>query len=155
VEPECAAYVNPDAPSKDIDYNAVFRKKGRSWTFKGTEKRDGKEVTRQLRCTVKEVKDNEATLLAEQLDGEGKVVEIEERVEDLSVVSLGRPSRCSRSKDAEVEIEAAGKKWKAQKWVQDDGKRTYWMSTEIPGLVVKAEMSNGQTLMLVEFKEGE
>jgi hypothetical protein len=157
-EAECAAYVNPDAPKKDdTDYCAIYRKKGRSWTFSGTEKRDGKDIARSVRCTVKEVKDNEATLVVEQLNDEGNVKPdgSDEQVVDLSDMSQGRPSHCKLSADAETEIEAAGKKWKVRKWVQFDGKRTYWMSTVIPGLVVKAEMSNGATLMLSAFKEGE
>lgn len=157
-EAECAAYVNPDAPKKDdTDYNSVYRNKGRSWTFNGTEKRDGKDVTRSVRYTVKEVKGDEATLVVEQLNDEGNVKPdgSDEKVVDLTDRSLGRPSRCKVSDEAETEIEAAGKKWKVRKWIQFDGKRTYWMSTEIPGLVIKGEMSNGATMMLSAFKEGE
>lgn len=155
---ECAAYVNPDAPKKDdTDYNAVYRNKGRSWTFSGTEKHGEKEVARRMRFTVKELKDNEATLLVEQLNDEGEVKPdgSEEQVVDLNDTSIGRPSRCKVSEDAETEIEAAGKKWKVRKWVQFDGKRTYWMSTGIPGLIIKGEMSNGAKFELIEFKEGE
>jgi len=155
---ECAAYVNPDAPKKDdTDYNAVYRKPGRSWTFSGTEKRDGKDIARRMRYTVKEVKDNEATLVVEQLNDEGNVKPdgSEEETLDLTDPSLGKPTRCKLSDDAETEIEAAGKKWKVRKWVQFDGKRTYWMSTEIPGLLIKAETGDGQTLALTAFKDGQ
>jgi hypothetical protein len=157
-EAECAAYVNPDAPKKDdTDYNSVYRKKGRSWTFSGTERRGDKDVARSVRYTVKEVKDNEATLVVEQLNDEGNVKPdgSEEETLDLTDPSLGKPTRCKLSDDAETEIEAAGKKWKVRKWVQFDGKRTYWMSTEIPGLLIKAETSDGQTLALTAFKDGQ
>ncbi len=157
-EADCADYVNPDAPKKDdTDYNAVYRKTGRSWTFRGTEKHGDKEMKRSIRFTVKEVKDNEATLVVEQLNDEGNVKPdgSDEQVVDLTDVSIGRPSRCKLSDEAETEIEAAGKKWKVRKWVQFDGKRTYWMSTEIPGLIIKGETSNGGTLALTEFKEGQ
>lgn len=155
---ECAAYVNPDAPKKDdTDYNAIYRKKGRSWTFSGTEKRGDKEVTRRVRFTVKDVYDNVATVVTDQLNDEGEIKPdgSDESEIDLTDASLGRPSRCKLADDAESEIEAAGKKWKVRKWVQFDGKRTYWMSTEIPGMIIKGEMSNGAQMMLAEFKEGE
>ncbi|CAG0995426.1 hypothetical protein PLCT2_02720 [Planctomycetaceae bacterium] len=155
---ECAAYVNPDAPKKDdTDYKAVYRKKGRSWTFSGTEKHGDKEVTRRVRFTVKEVKDNVATVVTDQLNDEGEIKPdgSDESEIDLTDASLGRPSRCKPADDAESEIEAAGKKWKVRKWVQFDGKRTYWMSTEIPGLIIKGEMSNGAKFVLAEFKDGE
>lgn len=157
-EAECAAYVNPDAPKKDdTDYNSVYRKKGRSWTFSGTEKRGHKEVKRCVRYTVREVKGDEATLVVEQLNDEGNVKPdgSEEETLDLTDPSLGKPTRCKLSDDAETEIEAAGKKWKVRKWVQFDGKRTYWMSTEIPGLLIKAETGDGQTLALTAFKDGQ
>ena len=162
-EAECAEFKNAEVQeADDIDYSAVYRKKGRVIEFSATMESNGKSETVILRCTVKDLSDTQATVLREVLDEQGVAKgknSAKEEIIDITDKTCAKPPRGNRVKGSEIEIEAAGRKWKAEKWT---GKFTgteetaLWMSTEIPGLIIKAETkSMGSVVVLREFKDPE
>ena len=58
------------------------------------------------------------------------------------------------------EMEAAGRKWNTQKTTSNmnGNNNVYWMSTDLPGLIIRMEMKNenmDMTMTLEEFSDGE
>lgn len=162
-EAECAAFKNAEMPEQDdIDYSAVYRKKGRVVTFKLNAESGGRVENVVFRCTVKDLTETEATVLREVLDEDGKPKgknSTQEEVVDITDKTCAKPPRGKRVKDSATEIEAAGRKWKVEKWAGKFGgneESELWMSTEIPGLIVRASTpSMGMTIVLHEFKDPE
>lgn len=162
-EAECSEFKNAEVQEQDdIDYSAVYRKKGRVIEFSATIERDGKTETVILRCTVKDLTDTQATVLREALDEQGVAKgknNANEEVIDITDKTCAKPPRGNRVKGSETEIEAAGRKWRAEKWTgkfSGTEESALWMSTEIPGLIIKAETKSiGSVIMLREFKDPE
>ena len=139
-------------------YTELYKKKGRSWTMQGRNRPDDPKESR-LKQEVIEVTDQGASVKWTITDLEGKPVpgapdgHIEEK-NFAAAKSLAPEGK--RDGDKTEEIEAAGRKWKCEAWLQkhEDMEATLWYSTEFPGLIVLVKLKDGKELgRLIEFND--
>ncbi|MCC6575326.1 MAG: hypothetical protein IT462_16240 [Planctomycetes bacterium] len=157
---DAAAKVREDI-KKLPSFVEVFKKKGRSWKYKGTppkgadpKKSPIKEFLAQVK--VADVSGSIATLNFTFTDEQGNAIEGQksEHTENLDLSDDLDQRPPGKAAEADEEIEIAGKKWKCRLWTfVDVGDVTVknWMSVDYPGLVVKSE--GHVTVELIEFTE--
>lgn len=157
---ECSAFVKPEVEKDDTDYCTLFKKLERAWTFKATRRAKGKEQVQFVKFKVVMAAEKECWLDSEDFDEKSQPIAGSKKRQSLDPANKqnGRPPRGIRIKDSAKEVEAAGRKWKVEKWTSVQSGQTfdYWMSTEIPGLTILVEPEeDGTRIELTEFIEGE
>lgn len=144
----------------EIDYYAVYKKKGRTWTWKNSAKYSGFEVVSYTKQEVIEVSDTKAKIKFTSMDSNKKELASSEYDIEFShgttTDGSGDGTKTPEMTEEKIKVEAG--EFECMKWTSEAGgnKSTTWLSKKYPGLVVKSESKSdaGENVMeLVEFKD--
>ncbi len=148
----------------DTDAFALYKKQGRTWTWKSTSKMAGTENVAYMKYEVIKVADDHAMVKMTMLDKDKKpneYVKPQEQKIEFKTAEGGEAEGEApevETTDETVKVEAGEFECTKTEMESNGTKTTSWMSKKYPGLLVKATSktdSYESTMELVEFKDGE
>jgi len=146
--------------TETVDAWALYKKKGRTWTWKIASKYSGYESVMYSKYEVIEVTETKATVKLSTLDKDKK--ELFSQNTDIEFKAASTDGKTDGNAKApevtEEKIKVEAGEFECQKTVVESGgnKTTSWMSKKYSGLLVKNESKSeqGESVMeLVEFKD--
>ena len=146
-----------------VDAYALYKVKGRTWTWKSVSKYSGMETVGYTKYEVLEVTDKDCKCKFTMMDAEKKETYSMEQTIPFTVVETPKDPKAPATPAPEIveeTIKVEAGEFACQKWTSGDDKNksTSWTSKKYIGLLVKSESKSeaGESAMeLVEFKEGE
>jgi len=146
--------------SEAVDAYALYKKKGRTWTWKSVSKYSGFEMVAYTKQEVVEVTDTKAKIKTTSMDKDKKeTYSSEYEIEFSTTTTDGTKDGTAKAPEmTEEKIKVEAGEYECQKWTSEaaGNKTTSWTSKKYPGLLVKSESKSdaGESVMeLVEFKD--
>lgn len=143
----------------EVDAYALYKKKGRTWTWKNTAKYSGFEMISYTKQEVIEVSDTKAKIKTTTMDKDKKeTYSSDYEIEFAATTTDGSSDGTKAPEMTEEKIKVEAGEFECMKWTSEAGgsKTTVWTSKKNPGLLVKSESKSdaGENVMeLVEFKD--
>ncbi|MBP9890456.1 MAG: hypothetical protein KBG84_01015 [Planctomycetes bacterium] len=146
--------------AETVDAWALYKKKGRTWTWKIASKYSGYESVMYSKYEVLEVTDTKATVKVSSMDKDKKeLYSANQDIEFKTATTEGKTDGTAKAPemtDEKIKVEAG--EFECQKMTTEAAgtKSTTWMSKKYSGLLVKTESKSeqGESVMeLVEFKD--
>ena len=146
--------------SEAVDAYALYKKKGRTWTWKSVSKYSGFEMVAYTKQEVIEVTDTKAKIKTTSMDKDKKETyssEMEMKFEKAEATKDGATAPEMKQSEEKIKVEAG--EFECIKYEGESGgyKWSSWVSKKYPGLAVKSESKGdaGESVTeLVEFKDG-
>jgi galactitol-specific phosphotransferase system IIB component len=147
--------------ASDVDAYALYKKKGRTWTWKISAKYSGYESVSYTKQEITEVTDKKATIKTTSMDKDKKETYSSSYDIEFTTTTTDGTAKDAAPKAPEITeetIKVEAGEYECQKMTTEANgmKSTSWTSKKYPGLLVKSESKSDageSTMELTEFKD--